>query len=184
MDSFSFFFQQFSFFCLYHKSYCHSSSDTQNRKRKQKNHEQATNPKDTQHVHSMAAPQYAPEMLCQATVADSGGRASKHGNGVKKWGAGRVSPALMEERAKSSASEPWSQRQPGELGEGQQWQEAWSYWGCSLTAGLGNSCDFGCQVHLSCLQHNPIWNHSVIYGRKHWIHIHRGGKSEHDGVAF
>lgn len=44
-------------------------------------------------------------MLCQDLAADSGGRDSKHGNRVKKQGAGRVSPALMEGRAKSSASE-------------------------------------------------------------------------------
>lgn len=61
----------------------------------------------------MAALQFAPEILCQATAADSGGRASKHGNGVKKQGAVRTSPALMEERAKSASelrSEPKTTR--------------------------------------------------------------------------
>lgn len=40
------------------------------------------------------------------TAADSGGRASKRGNGVKKRGVGRASlPALMQERARPSGSE-------------------------------------------------------------------------------
>lgn len=44
------------------------------------------------------------------TAADSGGRASKHGNGVKKQGAGRASlPALMQKRAKPSGSELMSE---------------------------------------------------------------------------
>lgn len=67
----------------------------------------------------MADPQYAPEMLCQATAADSGGRARKRGNGVKKQEAGRVSPALMEERAKSASelmSEPRTTRRAGRRG--------------------------------------------------------------------
>lgn len=167
--SFQFLFQQFCLFCLYCESYCHGSRDTQNRKRKQKNHEQATNPKDTQHAHSMAAPQYAPEMLCQATAADSGGRASKRGNGVKKQGAGRISPALMEERANSASklmSEPRTIKRAGGRGATVAGNLV-IYWGSSLTAGLGNSCDFGSQVHLSFLLHNPIWNHSATYGRKH-----------------
>lgn len=119
MDPFSFSFQHFCLFCLYYESYCHGSWDTQNRKRKQKNHEQATNPRDTQHAHGMAAPQYAPETLCQATAADSGGRASKRGNGVKKQGVGRVSPALMEKRAKSKSelmSEPRTTKRAGGRG--------------------------------------------------------------------
>lgn len=119
MDPFTFSVQQFCLFCLYCESYCHGSWDTQNRKRKQKNHEQATNPKDTQHAHSMAAPQYALEMLCKATAADSGDRASKCENGVKKQGAGRVSPTLMEERAKSPSelmSEPKTTRRAGGRG--------------------------------------------------------------------
>lgn len=67
----------------------------------------------------MAAPQYAPEMLCQATAADSGGRARQRGNGVKKQEASRVSPALMEERAKSAnelISEPRTARRSGRRG--------------------------------------------------------------------
>lgn len=134
----------------------------------------------------MAASQYAAEMLCHATAADSGGRVSKNGNGVKKEGAGRVSPALMEEGAKSSASElisePRTTRRAG--GRGATVTGDLVILGYSLTAVLGNSCDFGCRVHLSFLQHNSVWNHLVTYGRKHQMHIHRGGKSEHDGVAF
>lgn len=52
-------------------------------------------------------------------AADSGGRASKHGNRVKKRGAGRCLPALMQERARPSGSELVS-GQPGQLKDNQE----------------------------------------------------------------
>lgn len=52
-----------------------------------------------------------PQMYCaKLTAAGSGGRANKCGNGVKKQGAGRVFlPALMQEKARPSGTELWSE---------------------------------------------------------------------------
>lgn len=185
MDPFSFFFQQFCLFCLYRKSYCHGTWDTQNRKRKQKTHEQATNPKYTQHAHSMAALQYAPEMLCQATAAGSGGRASKCGNGVKKQGAGRASPALMEERAKSASErmpEPRTSRKAG--GRGATVAGDLVILGMLFNSWLGKQLWFWLPGPLEVPPAQPHLESFSNNGRKHWMHIHRDGKSEHNGVAF